>query len=38
MTPKPLMLESSLDDALMEIGRPDLGMVLDDFVKKHRLG
>jgi predicted GTPase len=23
---------------LQEIGRPDLGMVLDDFVKKHKLG
>ena len=23
---------------LQEIGRPDLGMVLDDFVEKHNLG
>jgi hypothetical protein len=38
MTPKPLMLIALLDDALMEIGRPDPGMVRDDFVKKHRPG
>jgi hypothetical protein len=32
------MLNASLDDALMEIARPDPGMVRDDFVNKHRLG